>query len=248
MGTSPLLALQIQPTDDPDHRGRSFTAACLGWVAAPILAKVAGRAQAPVFLALAGPVTTLKPFVANLLHGDERAVHKSGRSAQHILRLGKGQALRHRWHRDGQQSLVLAWHPAFELEPDPARMHADMLTFVTMPRRDWIERQAERFSDAKNPLLCARASYFCAFLSRRTRLPIANDPGFHLHLFDSALDASWTVQGTAITKSVIKVGLDGYESPILCSVKASTFEDWLRERTREYFGKTVKVAPARKAA
>ena len=253
--SKPLLPLQLVTEDsdggDTKRKGRSFTAACLGWVTAPLLGVSSGRATAPVFIALAGPATTLKPFAANFLHGDAKAVVRNEHSVRHVLQRDKSQPLRHRWHRGGQQSLLLAWHPAFELDPDPLFLGAGRpeLTFVHMPRRDWIQRQAERFASYANPLLTARAAHFCAYLSRRTRLPIANDPGFYLHLHDSALEAGWTAQGTETSKAIRQIGLDAYEPPTLVSAKADEFEDWLRERTREFFGAASSTATTtRKAA
>ena len=174
---------------------------------------------------------------------------KTGSDTRYRLRRDKGEELRHRWDRGGQCSLLLAWHPAFELEPAPAFLGArSAMTFVHMPRRDWIERQAPRFASYANPLLTARAAHFCAFLSRRTRSADRQRSGLLSPPLRLGARSRWTAQGTETSSLVHKVGLDAYEQPVLVSAKAEEFEEWLRERTQEFFGATTATTAIREAA
>ena len=244
MGHSPLLPLTLRPSKKKNDTrpGRQFTAACLGWVTCPYLAE---SRDTPVYLALAGPRTTLKPFVANFLHGDATAILGDRYGATHLT-CGKSAGLRHKWNSFADGVLIVAWHPAFELNPAPSPDASfgveEPIHFAHMPRRAWLAEQAEQFDAFDDPIEAARAAHFCVYLKRRTRLPISNEPAFHVHLF-RRVHASWR------SRDITKTGFGAFEDPTLYAVAPDDFETWLREETRSFFGgNATKNLPTRKAA
>ncbi|MEM1207611.1 MAG: hypothetical protein AAGN66_30530, partial [Acidobacteriota bacterium] len=152
-----------------DGKGRTFTVQLLSYV----LAAGISPARAPVFLAVAAPFTTLHAWLANYRSG-ARAVTPRGGVFQQSR---DAPALRSRQARLPEGAVALLWSTALELEPDHLAAITGRIDFVAMPRRDWLEEQARHRG---GDLHATRAALFCAYLARRTDLPIATDPAFQV--------------------------------------------------------------------
>src|SRR5262249_55512637 len=124
--------------------------------------------------------------------------------------------------------LAIAYLPdLFHLKPGVAEANA--VRFISAPPTWWLDRQEEllrpRYGDRARDV--AHALAFIARLDQRTPLPIANDPAFHLALYEAALAESWTAP------LISAPGLEqlGLERPTSCCVSSVTFEEFLTEFT-----------------
>ena len=222
---SPLYELRLER-----GTGRSFSVSSLGWVVAPSLAKPPKRgferdrgAHAPVFLTLSAPSTTLDPFLRNFRDGAD--AFTSDTWPWHRLRLDPRVPLRERRAEIHGHTLYLAWHPAFEIEPERGA-DDEQIVLASMPQRRWLQEQSTRLADSEDPFLFARAAHVCALLARRTSTPIAPAPAFHLRLFETMPD-EWRAHAT-------KVGLEDHVDPVLVRAPRGELREWLRRQTGRY--------------
>lgn len=227
---SPLYELSLER-----GTGRSFTVSSLGWVVAPDLATPLKRGsekgrtiQAPVFLALAGASTTLQPFLCNFLDG-ATASASTAEGARHLRLDPRAPLCQRRREHDGH-TFYLAWHPAFELGPDPKK-DDQTVEFVCMPNYLWLQEQSSRLRRCEDPVRAARAGHVAAFLARRTSTPIADDVDFHLRLFDE-MPREWR-------REVIKIGLDAHAEPVHVRAPRAALREWLRLQTSAHLEAVV---------
>ena len=224
----PLMIDEDSKKKRKDGKGRRFTAQLLSYLIDEALAP----ANCPVFMAVAAPFTTLNAWLANYRSGARAATPRSM-----TFRQAREVSMRCRQERRPEGAVALLWSTAFELEPDPLHAMTGRIEFVAMPRLDWLTAQA-RHRDGNEH--ATRAALFCAYLARRTDLPIAADSSFQVQLYEAAFDESWTSEPRL-------QGDIGYASPVTCSVDAKTFEEFLIAQTEAFYGQT-EAAPLLAAA
>ena len=188
---------------------RSFSAPMLASIEADLCWK-GGEARVeqhrPVFMVFAGADTSLRPFLANLLMGEQACASNGYRTKKtdfyECMKSQGYQTLKH-----GKSNTVTVYLPAlFDLEGWDKGAEVN---FVCMVPEDWASQQtltcdeaklvrwARRFNEVlvshrKQPLaftldglvkLLPSAALFRAFLDRKTAIPLLADPIFSLHLW-----------------------------------------------------------------
>jgi hypothetical protein len=240
----PVLSIEQEPREGRERKraakGRVFSSRLVGYLAADRLwdAGSAPNVVRPVFLAYLGTERELQPFTANL-RAAARA--KTGRVS---LQLPK--KARFRWLVQKQpQGLVItvAYLPSlFHLDPPVA---ADHHCFVSAPPRWWVDDQVPhlRREFGEEAREVARAAHFCAFLDRRSTLPLLHDLRFHLHLYRAALEAEWvTPVASASGMFLSSFGLDtcGLEEPLACLVAPDELDQFVADQTSAYFEQEIR--------
>ena len=83
----------------------------------------------------------------------------------------------------------------------------------------------------------ARAALFCAYLDRRTPLPLIHDLRFHLQVYRAALETSWIYPLSESRVEVLRgrgAEAAGLTSPLACSVTQQALSAFLIEQTSLY--------------
>jgi len=184
----PAFKIEREGKKDPARKTRVFETRLLGYLAADSLweAPRAGDLLRPVWLAYLGTERETHPFTANL-RGGARA-----RAAGDTFQIPKRAPYRWSTQKVPGGLVTVAYLPElFHLEP--ALPFADDVRFILAPPRWWVDEQAAQLApefgeDAPD---VARAALFCAFLDRRTALPLVHDLRFHLQLYRAALATDW---------------------------------------------------------
>jgi hypothetical protein len=124
------------------------------------------------------------------------------------------------------------------------------------PPRWWVAEQASVLasdfgSEAEE---AARAALFCAFLDRRTALPLVHDLRFHLQVYRAALAAGWThpLASPSRRGEEVLVGWGaeaaGLDAPVACSVGEAALSDFLIQQTSHYHREEIRRGKTRIAA
>jgi hypothetical protein len=128
-----------------------------------------------------------------------------------------------------------------------APAEAGAIRFLFMPPTWWVEREAATLSElGRDARDAALAAWFVAYLDRRTPLPIANDPRFHLALYRAALAAAWCHRPQGSTHGIEHLyaagtaGL-GLEPPVLVSTTHADFSAFLAEQTARHLPREQEV-------
>jgi hypothetical protein len=214
-------------------KGRSFSVHLLGYLTADALWTPGGDGSAdrPVWLAYFGTERESHPLTANLRAG------RRARTEETILELPR-RAYRWTSQKVPNGLVTVAYLPElFHLEP--AGLLGQEVRFVFAPPRWWITREAadlagEFGDDAPE---AARAALFCAFLDRRTSLPLIHDLRFHLQVYQAALTTSW-VHGLSERRGEVLRGRGaeaaGLDAPVALSVGQRELSDFLIDQTSLY--------------
>ena len=232
-------------------KGRDFRGYVLGMVEADELWSLGGAtSHRPVWMAYVASRGMARPLTANL-RGGRLAEWGQGSSADDCLEFPKSAG--HRWLSTENNGAIVtrAYLPeAFHL--DPVLVASDRVTFISMPSRAWVTREAEKtrgsFGDDAEEVV--KAALWCAYLDRRTALPIPNDLRFQLGLYRSALEhlavkrqaRSWSHRGFEF------FGMDrcGLEEPVAMHAKHEDVEELMTAEVQKHFEEEVRHGQTRK--
>lgn len=234
------ITIETKPERE-GQKSRSFSVDLLCWVLGSDLWEMGAtskeRCHRPVFLAYAGTEQASRAFTANLKTG-RPAVFDGSAGYQTRIEVPRSAGFRYDTFSHGNARLTCAYLPsAFAFQPGTTEL--EMISFICMPPRWWVEREAtliepEMGADARE---AAMAAYFVAFLNRRSPLPIADDLRFHLGLYRAAKKQSWCVEASSGSEwspgKFFHLGTEGlgFEPPILCKVGHPTFAEFLASQT-----------------
>jgi hypothetical protein len=235
-------ALKIEgSSDDPSIKTRSFSVHLLGYLAADALWEPggSGSTERPVWVAYFGTERESHPFTANFRAG------RKARTRNEALDLPKRAP--HRWTAQKVPGglVTVAYTPAlFHLEPSGPL--GDEVRFVFAPPRWWVDDQSEELAElGEDARDTARAALFCAYLDRRTPLPLVHDLRFHLQLYRAALASGWVHRlqghkregGVLVGQGAEAAGLD---APLACRVGQPTLAEFLVEQTSLYHQEEIR--------
>jgi hypothetical protein len=266
------LTIDVKPTRQ-GQKTRRFRADLLSIVVAPRLWNLgattnngnsngngtgtATNTLRPIFLAYAATEAESRAFTANLRTG--RPAAEEGPFTPRLrleIPRSAATAFRFETHSRAGAALTVAYLPsAVSYQPASAAVaapaEASLIRFLFMPPTWWVDREAaapplaDLGRDARDAAL---AAWFVAYLDRRTPLPIANDPRFHLELYRAALATGWCHQpersrhhfehlyaaGTAAL---------GLEPPVLVSTTHAEFSAFLAEQTARHLPREQEEVP-----
>jgi hypothetical protein len=232
----PTFKIERGAKDNPRRKARVFSTRLLGFLAADSLWEPPRLAEAvrPVWIAYLGTEREAHPFTANLRAGAKATVNGQ------VVQLPKRAP--YRWSTQkvlGGVATVTYLPELFHLEP--ALPFADDVRFVLAPPRWWVEEQAAALAPEHGDDVAetARAALFCAFLDRRTPLPLVHDLRFHLQVYRAALETDWVhpasssryPRGVLYGQGTEAAGLD---APLACRVDQETLAQFLVEQTTLY--------------
>jgi hypothetical protein len=231
----PTLTIETGPRRNRSSKSRTFSVHFLGFLTANALWEPGGdgSAERPIWLAYFGTDSESQPFTANLRGGK-----KARADAADIFEIPKRGG--HRWvTQKVPNGLVTVVYLAelFHLEPkDPL---PETARFVFAPPSWWIEEQAAELAGefGDEAADTARAALFCAYLDRRTSLPLIHDLRFHLQVYRAALATDWTYPLSESRVQVLRgrgAEASGLDSPLACSVAQQELSAFLIEQTSLY--------------
>jgi hypothetical protein len=234
------LKIETSPEDAP-AKTRTFSVHLLGYLAADSLWEPGGNgsAERPVWVAYFGTERESHPFTANFRGG------RKARSRFEALDIPRRAP--HRWTTQKVPGglVTVAYIPAlFHLEP--AGPLGDEVRFVFAPPRWWVDAQAEELAElGEDARDTARAALFCAYLDRRTPLPLVHDLAFHLQVYRAALESGWVHRLSGSKREgVVLVGRGaeaaGLDAPVACRVGQSTLAEFLVEQTSLYHQEEIR--------
>jgi hypothetical protein len=239
------LTIQTATKKDPTAKSRTFSVQLLGFLLADSFWEPGGNGSTarPVWIAYAGTERETHPFTANLRAG------RKATTGNDVLDLPKRAP--HRWTTQKVPNglITVAYIPElFHLEL--VTPTADVIRFLFAPPRWWVSEQAAALAsefgdDAED---AARAALFCAFLDRRTPLPLVHDLRFHLQVWRAAHTTGWLCSLAAGRRGVL-VGrgaeASGLDAPVACSVESSTLADFLVQQTSLYHQEEIRRGKTR---
>lgn len=256
-------------TDPDSRRARTFEAVCVGTVMADRLVDVSGTSvERPVWACWAGPDQQLRAFMANVRLGRRIEMESSAYASRRdkkfeFLKKGGFQVV---WQVEPEGSLATIYvDELFRL--DPGMVDPDGIRFIVMPDEAWLSTQEVVTGPACRAVLArsgrpvdARfvrlATLFAAYLDRRTRCPIVNDPVFHAQLLYACLEAGvaewpersdpygFTFENDRYRRygtGFQQVGTDriGLGPGLCCRAGHDAFEALLATETTRYFGQSA---------
>jgi hypothetical protein len=235
----PILTITPEAKKTSNGKTRAFSAHLLGFLTADPLWEIGTSGNdsvlKPVWIAYCGSEREAHPFTANLRAGRKAS---NGNDAVVLPR-----SARFRWTAQKVPGglVTVAYLPdLFHLEP--VTPTGEAIRFVFAPPFWWIAAQAEdlRPDFGSDASAAARAALFCAFLDRRTPLPLVHDLRFHLQVYRAALASDWTHRMTEpcgrggdgfMARGAEASGLD---APVGVSVETSALADFLIQQTSLY--------------
>lgn len=244
------LTIRTEPKKDPEAKTRTFSVQLLGFLTADPLWEPGGNGSAhrPVWIAYAGTDREAHPFTANLRAGRKAATNSDS------LEIAKRSP--HRWTTQKVPGgvVTVAYIPSlFHL--DPVTHCADSVRFVFAPPRWWVGEQAEALARdfGDDAWEAARAALFCAYLDRRTPLPLVHDLRFHLQVYRAACSAGWLHElSRSRAGGEVLVGrgaeASGLDAPVACSVGQSALADFLIQQTQLFHQEEIRRGKTRIAA
>lgn len=241
--------LVIQPKEH--GKGRAFGATLIAHVTADRLwaAGSQGDSTRPVYMALAGTETELRPFVANLRLGRKAEHGYKGREKFEVLKSAGFQVA---WQRAPAGCLVSIFAPdLFCL--DPGMVDPKGVSFCVLPAKAWLRPLDVPVPvcvpDERRADVLSLASLFIAYLDRRTRCPLVPDPRFYVAVLAGALEqglASWSRGGAWGTRewgrhdtSFVEDGTDlvGLAPGVVFRSSHDELEAFLAEQVKAHFAK-----------
>jgi hypothetical protein len=242
----PALTIEAS-SPDSSTKTRTFSVHLLGYLAADSLWEPGGNAstERPVWVAYFGTERESHPFTANF-----RVGRKARTQNDYVFDLPRRAP--HRWSAQKVPGgvVTVAYIPAlFHLEPSGPL--GDDVRFVFAPPRWWVDEQAgelaELGEDARDT---ARAALFCAYLDRRTPLPLVHDLRFHLQVYRAALASGWVHRlAGGRREGVVLAGRGaeaaGLDAPLACRVGQTTLAEFLVEQTSLYHQEEIRRGTTR---
>jgi len=240
------LTIRTEPKKDPDAKTRTFSVQLLGFLAADALWEPGGNGSAcrPVWIAYAGTEREAHPFTANLRGGRKAA---TGSDVLEIARRSP-----HRWMAQKVPGgvVTVAYIPSlFHL--DPVVQGAESVRFVFAPPRWWVSAQAEALAGdfGGEAWEAARAALFCAYLDRRTALPLVHDLRFHFQVYRAAGAAGWLHEPSRCRGGAVLVGrgaeASGLDAPIAFSVGQAALTEFLIAQTQLFHHEEIRRGKTR---
>lgn len=235
--------LTIQPQNE--GKGRSFRATMVAHVEILEVSPRSNDVRRPVFLAVAGTDNELRPFVANLRTGKKAERGYKGRERYEVLKSAGYQCT---WQRTSKGALVTLFAPdIFSL--DPGMVDPKGVSFCVMPSRDWTQDSDVEVPDfvPKDRVESVRrmAPLFIAYLDRRTRCPLVQDPRFYVSLLAGALSEglaafpggssyypNWGELRGFSSEGVEDLGM---HEPLFFSASHAVLEDFLARHVKAHF-------------
>ena len=244
------LTIRTEPKQDPEAKTRTFSVQLLGFLTADLLWEPGGNGTVhrPVWIAYAGTDRESHPFTANLRGGRKAA------TSSDCLEFARRSP--HRWTAQKVPGgvVTVAYIPAlFHL--DPVTQGDDPVRFVFAPPRGWVSAQAEALAAdfGDDAWEAARAALFCAYLDRRTSLPLVRELRFHLAVYRAAGAAGWLHESSRSRGGgAVLVGrgaeASGLDAPIAFSVGQAALTDFLIEQTQLFHQEEIRRGKTRIAA
>jgi hypothetical protein len=230
----PTLTIDTVLRKGGSKKSRAFSVHLLGYLSAPALWDARGdsSAERPIWLAYFGTDRESQPFTANL-RGGRRA--RAGADLLEVPKRG-----RYRWvsQKVPNGIVTVCYLPElFHLEPKES--FPEEARFVFAPPTWWVEEQAallaeEYDEDARD---VARAALFCAYLDRRTPLPLLHDLRVHLQVYRAALRTDWIFPFSESRVEILRgrrAEVSGLDAPLACSVNQQTLSAFLIDQTTLY--------------
>jgi hypothetical protein len=235
----PTLTIETGPKKKVTAKTRTFSVHLLGFLTADGLWEPGGdgSVRRPVWLAYFGTERESHPFTANLRGG------KKARAEGDVLELAQRALYRWTSHKVPGGIVTVAYLPdLFHLEPEGPL--PSEIRFVFAPPRWWIEQQADELADefGEDAPDAARAALFCAYLDRRTPLPLVHDLRFHLRVYRAALDTDWIYSLCDDRGQVLRgrgAEASGLDAPLACSVEQPTLAAFLIDQTTCYYKEEI---------
>jgi hypothetical protein len=246
--------LRVHSTKD-GKKSRAFSTALVGYVGAPSFWKFGygdAYTQRPVLLMYCGTDQEIRAFTANLRTGRKVEVIGKG-GGGHDTELTKLEIPKSAGFKfvvqqvgDGLQ-IATAFLPELWLL-DPGLIDPEEIAFLCAPPTWWTDAQialvADRMTlDESNRFgrEAAVAAYVCAFIDRRSTLPMVNDLGFHLSLYRKALEGGWLMvsEPNGEMEMYPHAGIPGLEQVLACRISHDDFETFLRELAREFYAEEI---------
>lgn len=208
--------LHIEVENKNTGKGRVFQGSLVGYITCGQLWPQSSDNVRPVMLTVACSEAQSRPFVANLLTGRKATTPKSGSSKPSItVECLKSAGYLFSAQRFDGIVVTTAYLPQF-FTMDPGMVDPSGIEFILAPPTTWCEehlttlpdagaladhvvktRKANKKLPAKSAVsretiasLAPLASLTMAYLDRRTRAPLLQDPRFHLQLLVAMVDTS----------------------------------------------------------
>lgn len=259
--------LKIEPT--AGRRGRTFSVALLNYITADSLWPLGYGGDRdihrPVYLSYAGTEQEVTAFTANLRTGRKAKIYSEyDHHTAYAVEIPKSAGFRFVPQRLSEGALAMtAYLPElWRLEPE---VLPERISFLFAPPTWWVDAQAPRLKLAHGggpnaQRNAAVASYFAAFLDRRSPLPIINETAFHLRLWRAAAEEDWLIEPRGYQGNRGKLfvypdradkerppQLAGLELVRLVHVEQQAFEQFLGRQVELYRKEEVAERPKRAA-
>lgn len=193
-------------TDNDESKGRTFQAALVGmlesdrtWDNKP------QNSIRPVWMSFAASTGEIGPFLANVRMGKKiRSYHSSFRGDQ--MDLLKSAGFEYITQRMSNGTVAVTAYLPDLFRMNPGMVDPERIQFILLPPLSWVRDTRLPEADVRAAsehvfrmfpkgvvgkaalmTMAPLASLFCAYLDRRTELPIINDLRFHLQIFMGAL-------------------------------------------------------------
>jgi len=194
--------LKIEPTSG--RRGRTFSVALLNYITADCLWPLGASSpdrevHRPVYLSYAGTDQEVTAFTANLRSGRKAMVYSEyDHCTMYSLEVPRSAGFKfvRQQLSDGALAMTVYLPELWRIEPE---VLPDKISFLFAPPCWWLDLQAPRLklehgSGPNAQRQAAIASYFAAFLDRRSPLPIINETAFHQRLWRAAREEDWLIE------------------------------------------------------
>lgn len=250
------MGTRVEISTSETGKGRSFEFEVLGYVDCQRLHPVSGNVRRPFFAVLAMSDAVVSPVRANILTGRQFG------ETQTYSRTRKGQWFEflksHRWAWEPQKvaegTLVTIYRPDLML-PDPGFVDPDTITFGAVIDHGWLAASAAHEpltpemrqgldvirEKATNDLghspstfdaMVQHAPLLCAYLDRRTRVPLVPDRVFQVLLCSKLVRHHALVELSGYRANIENIGMAAAYS-LVC--KQSDFEALAADVLRTYY-------------
>lgn len=196
---------------EKEGKGRSFEALALSWVTADRLWEGGFTSDniRPIWLMFTASDEQIRAFSANLItgrkadiYGLSETVSTWSRRKPERLELLKSSGYQLTAQKLGNGSTIMTAFLPDLFRLDPGMVDPEGINFCILPSKEWLGRQTvdsitpvrhmlqlDPKCDLEIILSLVTLSYlFAAYLDRRTRCPLINDPRFYLQLLCACLE------------------------------------------------------------
>lgn len=241
-------------------KSRTFRVHLLGYLTSPpgfpALPGDSEKHDLPVWIAYTGSDAEVQAFTANFRVGRAAEIEEKGRPKHHRSvknHLLVAKSAGHKWQirRFDDATVALGYVPElFHLEPPPPSPDATHHDWIFCPPGWWLDKAIaglEERHGAQAPLF-ARATYFAAYLDRRSRLPILRDPEFHVRLYEAAKHERWTSSLPDFSdETAVLIDDLGFATLLGVHVTPKDLDEFLRRETESYAEHLRSLEPAEAA-